>query len=184
MTGFPTIQIPPPPRWHGVAINGEVEIGLDCVIDPFCLLGSEHGPLTIGRGARIRSHTVIEGDVEIGERFQTGHHVLIRHGVRIGHGVKVGSYASVEGGTDLEDDVELGGRVQLGSQYPGNVRLVVGRGARLYLGTIVLDNRRPPHGDFEPATIGAGASIGAGCLILPGAIVEPGAKVPAGSVIR
>ena len=68
MTGFPTIQIPPPPRWHGVAINGHVETGLDCVIDPFCLLGSEHGPLTIGRGARIRSHTVIEGDSGSTER--------------------------------------------------------------------------------------------------------------------
>lgn len=171
-------------QFDGICRRGVVQIAPGAIVDPFCILGSDHGPLTIGQGARIRSHTVIEGDVEIGERFQTGHHVLIRHGVRIGHGVKVGSYASVEGGTDLEDDVELGGRVQLGSQYPGNVRLVVGRGARLYLGTIVLDNRRPPHGDFEPATIGAGASIGAGCLILPGAIVEPGAKVPAGSVIR
>lgn len=171
-------------QFDGICRRGVVQIAPGAIVDPFCLLGSEHGPLTIGQGARIRSHTVIEGDVEIGERFQTGHHVLIRHGVRIGHNVKVGSYASVEGGTDLEDDVELGGRVQLGSQYPGNVRLVVGQGARLYLGTLVLDNRRPPHGDFEPATIGAGASIGAGCLILPGAIVEPGAKVPAGSVIR
>lgn len=164
--------------------RGVVYIGHSPTIEPFCILGSDHGALKIGANAVIRSHTVIEGDVTIGHDFQTGHHVLIRHGVRIGDRVKVGSYASVEGGTDLEDDVELGGRVQLGSMYPGNVRLVVGQGARLYLGTIVLDNRRPPHGLFEPATIGAGASIGAGCLILPGAIVRPGAKVPAGSVIR
>lgn len=171
-------------QFDGICRRGDVQLGVDSIVEPFCILGSDHGPLRIGPGARIRSHTVIEGDVTIGHHFQTGHHVLIRHGVTVGNNVKVGSYASVEGGTDLEDDVELGGRVQLGSQYPGHVRLVVGQAARIYLGTVLLDNRRPPHGDFEPATIGARASIGAGCLILPGAIVEPGAKIPAGSVIR
>lgn len=171
-------------QFDGICRRGVVQIAPGAIVDPFCLLGSEHGPLTIGQGARIRSHTVIEGDVEIGERFQTGHHVLIRHGARIGNNVKIGSYASIEGDVDLDDDVQLGGRVQLGSTYPNGDRLRVGRGARLYLGTLVLDNRRPPHGEFEPATIGAGASIGAGCLILPGAVVAPKAKIPAGTVIK
>lgn len=170
--------------WPGVVVNGDIRFGDQAIVDPFTVLGSMHGVLEVGHGARIRSHTIIEGGVTIGDWFQTGHHALIRHGVRIGNNVKVGSYSSVEGGTDLEDDVELGGRVQMGSQYPGRVRLVVGQGARIYLGTVLLDKRRPPHGEFEPATIGAGASIGAGCLILPGAIVEPGAKIPAGTVIK
>lgn len=170
--------------WPGVIVQGDIRFGDQAIVDPFCILGSMHGPLEVGHGARIRSHSVIEGGVTIGDWFQTGHHVLIRHGARIGNNVKVGSYTSVEGDVDLEDDVQLGGRVQLGSTYPNGDRLRVGRGARVYLGTLMLDNRRPPYGEYEPAAVGAGASIGAGCLILPGAVVEAGAKIPAGTVIR
>lgn len=173
------------PAPGNVVRAGVVYIGTDGMlgVGSFCVLGSEHGPLELGSDALIRSHTVVEGDVRVGRRFRCGHHALIRHGVSIGDDVKVGSYASLEGGVTVQRGAEIGGRVQMGSQYPDGMRLVVGEGARIYLGARFLDNRQPPDGPFEPAFVGRRAIVGAGALVLPGVVIHDDAMVAAGAIV-
>lgn len=168
-----------------VVIEGVVYVAQDVMIEAFCVLGSEHGALVIGAGSTIRSHSVLEGGVDIGPRFECGHHVLIRHGVVIGPDCRVGSYSSIEGGTTLHEGVQLGGRVQMGSQYPDGARLQIGPRTRIYLGALVLDNPKPPDPEhYAIPLIEEDCSIGAGAIILPGAHVRAGRRVRAGEVVR
>lgn len=53
--------------------------------------------VTIGKGAILRSGTIIYCDVLIGDDFQTGHNVLIREKTIIGDRVAIGTAAVIEG---------------------------------------------------------------------------------------
>ena len=65
-------------------IHRNVHLGPDVEVEPFCIIGSEHGRLVINGKSIIRSHSIIEGGSEIGPDLETGHHVLIRTGNQIG----------------------------------------------------------------------------------------------------
>ena len=109
----------------------EAVIAPDAHIGPFCVLGftpETHGtladegkastsgaaesrealaPLVLGKQALIRTHTVIYCGSRIGERFQTGHHVLIREGCRIGDDVSIGTSSIVEHHVVIADGARL-----------------------------------------------------------------------------
>lgn len=166
--------------WHdNVTVDPDVTIG------PYCVLGSDHGPLHIPAGSVIRSHTIIEGDVTFDGPVETGHHVLIRHGTRVGTGVRVGSYSSLEGGIDVGDYTRLLGRFQAGSQFadPG-VRVRVGAFVTCYSGVMMADNRFPPLTDDRPAEICDGAVLGMGAFVMPGVMVGKCAFVAAQAVVN
>jgi acetyltransferase-like isoleucine patch superfamily enzyme len=143
--------------------------------------GIELRPTHFGRGAVLRSHTVIYAGSVIGDRFQTGHgalvreantigddvsvgsHSIVEHHVTIGNGVRIHSGAFVPEFTVLEDEAWLGPRVVF-----TNARYPRGRDVKRQL--------RGPH-------IGAGARIGAGAVLLPGIHVGARALVGAGAVV-
>src|SRR6266498_351641 len=54
-----------------------------------------------GQGARLRSGTVIYAGAVIGERFQTGHHVVVREETRIGDDVSIWSNTMVDYGCEI-----------------------------------------------------------------------------------
>ena len=68
--------------------------GSHLYVEPFVLLGHRHRadarPTRLGDYAVIRSHSVIYGDVEIGDRFKCGHSVVIRAETEIGNCCVVG----------------------------------------------------------------------------------------------
>lgn len=161
-------------------VHGDVTFGRNVVVEPFCVLGSDHGALHFPDGSVIRSHTVIEGGNTLGLGFQAGHHALVRHGNTFGRNVKVGSYASIEGGVDAGNGVQFGGRVQMGSQFPDPLtRLRIGDNAVFYGGVFVTDVRRPPDGNYDPPVFGRGCVICAYAVILAGVRVGDGAFVAA-----
>jgi acetyltransferase-like isoleucine patch superfamily enzyme len=154
--------------------------------------------LTLGAGARLRSGTVVYAGSEIGDHFETGHHVVVREGTRIGDEVSVWSNTVVDYGciignrvkihcncylaqfTELEDDVFLAPGVTVANDlFPGqpvSARAMAGplirAGAQIGVNVTIL-----PY-----VTIGAGAIIGAGSVVTrdvpPGVVAYGNPAVP------
>ena len=121
-----------------------VTLGDGSIVEDYAIIGSpprgkKAGELqtTIGKGAIIRSHTVIYAGNRIGDNFQTGNKVNIResneigdnvsigtlsvieHHVRIGNGVRMHSQVFVPEFTVIEDDAWLGPNVVItNAKYP------------------------------------------------------------------
>jgi acetyltransferase-like isoleucine patch superfamily enzyme len=135
----------------------------------------------IGKGALIRSHSVIYAGNLIGKKFQAGHGVLIRELNEIGDNVSIGSHSVVE------HHVLIGDRVRIHSNafIPEYSHLeneswigpnVVLTNARYPLSPEVKKNLKGPH-------ILEGAMIGANSTLLPGILVGKKALIGAGSVV-
>jgi acetyltransferase-like isoleucine patch superfamily enzyme len=169
-------------------VYDSVSLGDASVIGEFVLLGvmprgHSSGTLEtcIGSGALIRSHTVIYAGNHIGDRFQTGHgvmirefnridddvsigtHAIIEHHVQIGRGVRIHSNAFIPEYSILEDGVWIGPNVVFtNALYP--------------LSPNAKSNLRGPH-------LLPGARIGANATLLPGVLIGSNALVGAGSVV-
>lgn len=146
------------------------------MIEAYCIVKSP-----IGDDCLIRSHTVIYGGSEIGLRFVTGHHVLIRAGCAIGDDVSIGSHTTVEGNVRIGDGV----RVHSGAFIPEFTVLDEG----CWIGPhVVFTNSKHPNtltskAEREGVHVCAKAVVGAGAVILPGVTIGAGALVGAGAVV-
>ncbi len=165
-----------------------VQLGEGTYLGEFVIIGQpppgrEPGELAtvIGQGAVIRSHTVIYAGNRIGDRFQTGHGVLLREENEIGDEVSIGSHSVVE------HHVRIGNGVRLHSQVfvPEYSTLEDG----CWLGpNVVLTNALHPRCPrvkdcLQGATIKREARIGAGAILLPDITIGEKALVGAGAVV-
>jgi acetyltransferase-like isoleucine patch superfamily enzyme len=138
-------------------------------------------PTRLGRGAILRSHTVIYAGSVIGEHFQTGHGALIREACRIGDDVSVGSHSIVEHHVTIGHGVRIHG----GTFIPEFSLLEDGA----WIGPhVVFTNARYPRSrnvkrELRGPRIGKGAKIGAGAVLLPGVDIGENALVGAGAVV-
>lgn len=163
---------------HTALIHPNVTLGDNVRVGPFCVLGDEGGlPLTIGAGSVIRSHTVIEGDNRIGERFETGHHTTIRAGNHLHSGVMVGSYAILEGGAMIGEGARIRSRCSLNNAS-------VGIGAQLFDGVVLVDGNRPPDGERDGPVIFSGVVLSAGVMVMAGVSVGHDSYVAARAVVE
>lgn len=150
-------------------------------------------PLVLGDAARLRTGTVVYSGSVIGDRFSTGHNVVIReecrigddvsvwtgslvdYGCRIGNRVKIHSKCYVAQYSVIEDDAFLAPGVSLANDlYPGSLESaaamcgpVIERGAQLGINVTVLPYVR----------IGAGTIVGAGSVVvkdLPPGVIAAG----------
>lgn len=163
-------------------------VGRGCRIAPDVVLGEPatrrfagRRTLVLGDGAVLRSGSVLYAGTRIGDRLQTGHHVVIReqnvlgddvsiwshstvdYGCRIGNRVKIHASCYVAQFTILEDDAFLAPGVVLANDlFPGS--------------------RHSPNALRGPI-IRRGAQIGVNATILPGVVIGRGAIVGAGSVV-
>lgn len=133
--------------------------------------------LEIGKGARIRSHAVIYAGSRIGDRFETGHFVVVREQNRIGHDVRVWSHATIDYGCRIGDRVKIHNHVYV-CQF---ARL--DDDAFLAPGAVLANDKYPQSGHLEGPWVKRGAVIGAGAVLLPGIVVGEGAIVGAGAVV-
>lgn len=165
-----------------------VVLGPDAEVQEFVLVGvpprgRKPGelPTVIGKGAILRSHTVIYAGNRIGDAFQTGHGVLIREENEIGNHVSIGSHSVVE------HHVRIADNVRIHSQAFIPEFTVLEEGA--WIGPkVVLTNARFPLGykvkeKLKGPWIGPGAKIGANATVLPGVRIGAGALVGAGAVV-
>ncbi len=165
----------------------DVVLGDDADLGAYVIVGERPSAAAvgqqtvIGRGARIRSHTVIYHGNRIGDDFQTGHGVLIRECNRIGNGVSIGTHSIVE------HHVEIGAGVRIHSNAFVPEYSVLEPGC--WIGPcVVVTNARYPTSrrakeTLEGVRIERGARVGAGAVLLPGIRVGAQALVGAGAVV-
>ena len=134
---------------------------------------------TIGKDAVLRSGTILYCEVVIGDRFQTGHNVMIREKTRIGDHVSIGTGAIIEGNTRIGNDVNLQSRVYI----PTNTTI----GDRVFIGpnAVLTNDRYPPSGigGLAGPVVECDAAIGANATLLPGVHIGEGALVAAAAVV-
>ena len=164
----------------------DIQIGEGLVADADVTLGYPPSrpvdrKLRLGRGARLRSGTVIYLGSRVGSGFETGHHVVVREDAAIGDDVSIWSNTVVDYGcrlgdrvkvhcncylaqfTELEDDVFLAPGVTVANDlFPG-----LPASAEAMAGPLVK----------------AGAKVGVNVTILPYVTIGADAIVGAGSVV-
>jgi acetyltransferase-like isoleucine patch superfamily enzyme len=168
--------------YNGVNLGENSNVGMYSLIG-VPPRGTEEGSLvtTIGIDAVIRSHTVIYAGNNIGNRFQTGHCVIIREENEIGDDVSIGS-SSV-----IEHHVKIGNGVRIHSNAFIPEYSVLEEDC--WIGPcVVVTNARYPKSpnakeNLEGVHIGKNARIGAGAVLLPGVKIGEGALIGAGTVV-
>jgi acetyltransferase-like isoleucine patch superfamily enzyme len=138
-------------------------------------------PFTLGRGARLRSGTVLYDGTRIGVRFETGHHVVVREDCVIGDDVSVWTGAVVDYGCRIADRVKIHAGCYV-AQYT-----VIEEDAFLAPGVRFANDLYPGDGDsarmMTGPVVGRGAQLGVNVTVLPYVRIGPGCLVGAGSVV-
>jgi acetyltransferase-like isoleucine patch superfamily enzyme len=164
--------------------EGGAPQGLDA--DPGVLVGygsdrSEGSDLALGRDARLRSGTVVYAGSRIGDRLQTGHHVVIREQCELGDDVSVWSNTVVDYSCRIGDRVKIHSNCYI-AQYTE-----IGADAFLAPGVTIANDLYPGQEASRQVmsgpSIGAGAQIGVNVTILPFVRIGDGCLVGAGSVV-
>lgn len=141
----------------------------------------DDGPVVLGAGSVLRSHTVLYRGVRAGTHFSTGHGVLIREATVLGDDVSVGSH------TVLEHHVTIGNRVRIHSSCFIPELTVLEDGAWIGPGVRITNARHPNRpetkANLEGVTVARGAIVGAAAVLLPGIRVGEGATIGAGAVV-
>jgi acetyltransferase-like isoleucine patch superfamily enzyme len=142
---------------------------------------SESSELVLGRDARLRSGTVVYAGSRIGDRLQTGHHVVIREECELGHDVSVWS------NTVVDYSCRIGDRVKIHSNCYVAQYTEIGADAFLAPGVTIANDLYPGQEAsrqmLSGPSIGAGAQIGVNVTILPFVRIGDGCLVGAGSVV-
>ena len=159
----------------------ETQIGAGSVVDDSVLLsyGDGEEPTHVGADAVIRAGSVLYRDVATGDRFHTGHDVIVRAQTVIGDDVLVGTKSIIDGRTDIGSDVSVQSRVYI----PADTII----GDNVFLGpAAVLTNDAYPVRTETPLagpTLEDGVSVGANATILPDVTIGEHAFVAAGAVV-
>jgi acetyltransferase-like isoleucine patch superfamily enzyme len=137
--------------------------------------------LVLGRDAQLRSGTVIYAGSCIGDRFTTGHSVVIREQCELGDDVSVWSNTVIDYGCRIGDSVKIHSNCYV-AQYTE-----IGAGAFLAPGVTVANDLYPGQSDsaevMSGPSIGARAQIGVNVTLLPFVRVGEGCIVGAGAVV-
>jgi acetyltransferase-like isoleucine patch superfamily enzyme len=157
----------------------------DCVVEPNCLIGvkyrSDCRPVQLGKGAWIRSGTILYADVVTGENFHTGHHVLVREKTTVGSQVVIGTNTVIDGNVIIGDYV----KIESNCYIPTHTRI----GCRVFFGpNVTLTNDRYPlkmrhRYKAEGPVIEDGVTLCAGVIVVPGVTIGKGSFVAAGAVV-
>jgi acetyltransferase-like isoleucine patch superfamily enzyme len=165
-----------------------VKIGKNPIIENFVIIGqpprgeSEGSlPTILGDDVILRSHTVIYSGNVIGNRFQTGHGVLLRECNQIGDDVKVGSNSVIEGYCKISNSVTVHSNCYLGEDTILEENVWVGPGCI----TLLTPHPRCKFKEEcnKGPTIKKNAVIGAGVILLSGVTVGEGAMIGAGAIV-
>lgn len=160
-------------------------IGSGTIIEPDVRVGFRYhpqcGPTTIGANSILRSGTIIYGDVELGNYFQSGHYTVIRAKVR------AGDYCTVCNQSTLEGIIRMGTGVRIMSHCYIPTRTWFGNHVFLGPGVTILNGRYPGRIPDAPTprgpTIEDEVMIGGGVTIMAGVTIGARSFVAAGSVI-
>jgi len=161
-----------------------VTLGDNHSIDPGVLLGYKPGrqiellPVRIGRGAQLRSGTVIYASVEIGSGFETGHNVIIREQTRIGNDCSIWNNTTIDYGCIIGNGVRIHCNVYV-SQYT-----TIWDDVFLAPGVMIANDPHPICTKcMQGPTFKRGARVGINAIVLPHVVVGEDCLIGAGSVV-
>jgi acetyltransferase-like isoleucine patch superfamily enzyme len=162
----------------------DVRLGLDSNIDPGVILGyppgrpGTFGEVRIGRGARVRSGSVIYAAVEIGDDFETGHNAVVREENRIGSHCTLWNNSTIDYGCVIGDRVRIHCNVYIAQFTTLEDDVFLAPGV-----TIANDPHPICTKCMQGPTVGRGARIGVNATLLPLITIGENALVGAGSVV-
>ena len=162
-----------------------VEAGKNCEFQHGCIVGFRYKPdcypFRIGNDGRIRAGTIIYGDVQAGDDFQTGHNVMIREFTFFGSHIVIGTNTIIDGNVSVGNFVKIESNVYI----PTHVRI----GSRVFIGPgVVMTNDKYPQkmrDEYEPEgpILEDGVTLGGGVVMVPGITIGRGSFVAAGAVV-
>ncbi|MFI5706747.1 acyltransferase [Kribbella sp. NPDC051620] len=137
--------------------------------------------LVLGDGARLRSGTILYAGSRIGDRFETGHHVVVREQCEIADDVSVWSNSVIDYGCRIGAGVKIHTNCYV-AQYTE-----IGPGAFLAPGVTIANDLYPGRAEsaevMSGPSIGAGAQLGVNVTVLPFVRIGANCLVGAGSVV-
>jgi acetyltransferase-like isoleucine patch superfamily enzyme len=162
----------------------EIRLGPGAKLDQGVMLGYptgrpiEPGDVVIGRGARIRSNTVIYCNVIIGDGLETGHNVTIREENRIGDNLRIWNNSTIDYGCSLGHNVRIHNNVYVAQNT------IIEDDVFLAPGAMIANDMHPICTEcMQGPTIRRGARIGVNVTLLPRITIGEYAVVGAGSVV-
>ncbi|ATN13367.1 N-acetyltransferase [Pseudomonas sp. FDAARGOS_380] len=160
-----------------VVIGDNTEIGAYCEIGLPTNLANER-PLIIGKGAVIRSHSVLYEGSTFGENLVTGHRVTIRELTTAGDGFQIGTLGDIQGHCHIGDYVKCHSNVHIGQHS------TIGNYVWIFPYVVLTNDPHPPSEVMAGVTIEDFAVIATMSIILPGVTVKKGALVGAHSSVN
>ncbi|MEG0832852.1 MAG: DapH/DapD/GlmU-related protein [Oscillospiraceae bacterium] len=171
---------------YNCIIRDNVHIKKDSKIGAGCILGeyladfyedckNKKHPLVIGENALIRSYSIIYGDTQTGDYFQTGHRVTIREESSIGNHVRVGTLSDIQGRCSIGNYVSIHSDVFIGEKS------TVGDFVWLFPHVVLTNDPTPPSNQLAGITIEPFAVVSAGSVVLPGVHIGKDALIGAGA---
>ncbi|MBN2488631.1 MAG: N-acetyltransferase [Methanosarcinaceae archaeon] len=133
----------------------------------------------IGPNSVIRPGSTIFSNVKTGDRFKTGHNVLVRERTTIGNNVLVGSNVIIDGNVTIGNNVSIQGNVYIPTNVVIEDNVFIGPCA------VLANDKYPIRKKYEliGPKLRKGASVGANATILPGVEIGEGAMVAAGALV-
>jgi len=166
-----------------VTIGKNSFIGADCILGEFLSdffqgkANVEDHPLTIGDNAIIRGGTIIYGETQIGDFFQTGHRATIRERATIRNNVSVGTLSDVQGQCILGNYVRLHSNVFIAQ------KTILHDFVWIFPHVVITNDQTPPSDNEQGAEVFEYAVVCAGSVILPGKKIGKDTLVGAGSIV-
>jgi len=174
---------------YNCIIRDNVTIGAGSTIGADCILGEyqmdfyknnrKNGvhPLIIGENAILRSGTIIYGDCNIGDNFQTGHKACIREFSQIGNNVSVGTLSDIQG------FCKIGNYVRMHSYCHIAQKTILEDYVMLFPRVTFTNDPTPPCENLVGTTVKSFAVITTSVTILPGIVIEGDSLIAAGATV-
>ena len=167
---------------NDVTLGADTFIGANCIIGEylmdFCIDRQYHKhPLSIGRNSLIRSGSIIYGDSQFGDCFQTGHQVTIREKAQIGDHVSVGTLSDIQGTCKIGNYVRLHSNVHIGQHS------IIDDFVWIFPYVVLTNDPTPPSEHFLGVHVHSFAIVATGALIMPGIEIGSDSLVAAGAIV-
>lgn len=166
-----------------VIISRNTFIGDNCIIgevsSSYYLDNQNHKNLktSIGRDSIIRSNSIIYEDVNIGEKFQSGHRIAVREATIIGKNSSVGTLCDIQGKVNIGDFVRLHSNVHIGQLS------IIENFVWIYPYVILTNDPYPPMGNLKGVTIKEYAQVATASVVMPGVTIGANALIGANSLV-